>query len=136
MTFRRLASIVLLLGLFVGSSSAFAHHGNAAFDSSRKVTVKGTVVGWLWANPHCVLTFEAKDDKGETVRWAAEANVPSDMAKRGWSRSTFSPGDQVTVTMTPARNGRPVGRMEQVMLASGQVLTSAVPPDSPSGPAQ
>ena len=129
---KRLWSSVVLLFFLTFPLLSFAHHGNAAFDSSKRETVKGTVVGWLWANPHCILTFDAKDDKGNIVRWAAEATIPSDMAKRGWSRNSFKPGDEVTVTLTPAKNGRPVGRIEHVILANGQGLDSGIPPDSPT----
>lgn len=134
MSEKRLASVVAMIAALMFSAPLWAHHGNAAFDTSKTATVKGTVVGWLWANPHCVLTFDVKDDKGNVVHWAAEATVPSDMAKHGWSRQSFSPGDEVTVTVTPAKNGTPVGRIEKVVLANGQTLTSGVPPNSPTEP--
>ena len=133
---KRLTSVALAAGFLMFSIPLWAHHGNAAFDSSKRVTVKGTVVGWLWANPHCVLTVDVKDDKGNVVRWAAEATVPSDMAKHGWSRQTFSPGDEVTVTVTPAKNGTPIGRIEKVVLPDGRTLTAGIPPDSPTEPKQ
>ena len=133
----RLALIVLLLfsapmALLVSSVPVLAHHGNAAFDTSKHITVKGTVVDWLWANPHCVLTLDVKDDQGRVVRWAAEANIPSDMVKRGWKKTSFSQGDVVTVTMVPAKYDRPAGRIEQVVLANGETLTTGVPPNSPT----
>ncbi len=129
---KRLVWVALPVCFVLFSPSLWAHHGNAAFETSKRVTVKGTVVGWLWANPHCVLTFDAKDDKGNVIHWAAEGTVPSEMAKHGWSRQSFSTGDEITVIVTPAKNGRPVGRIQQVQLPNGQVLTSDVPPDSPT----
>jgi len=127
-------ALVAVLAAF--SIPMWAHHGNAAFDSSKRVTVKGNVVSWLWANPHCVLTLDVKDDKGKVVRWSAEATIPSDMAKHGWSRQTFNMGDEVAVTMTPARNGAPIGRIEKVVLPDGRALTAGIPPDSPTEPKQ
>ena len=44
------------------------------------------------------------------------------MTKRGWARLSLKPGDQVTVTLQPAKNGAPVGRLTTVVLASGQTL--------------
>jgi hypothetical protein len=134
MSYKRLASVGPIIGLLMFSAPLWAHHGNAAFDTSKRVTVKGTVVGWLWANPHCVLTLDVKDDRGNVVRWAAEATIPSDMVKHGWKRTSFNPGDEVSVTLTPAKNGNPAGRIEQVVLANGQILTSGVPPNSPTEP--
>jgi Family of unknown function (DUF6152) len=88
-----------------------AHHGNAAYDVSKMITVKGVVSEWFWANPHCLLKFDAKDEKGETRHWVVEANNVPSMSKVGWTKSSFKPGDEVVVTMTPAKNGSPVGRI-------------------------
>ena len=78
----------LLLTLLSASFSAplFAHHGNAAYDASKSLVVKGTITDWIWANPHCWLKFDAKDDKGVVAHWTAEVSNPSDMVDRGWSR--------------------------------------------------
>ena len=56
------------------SAPLSAHHGNAAFDTGKKVTMKGTVTEWFWANPHCFLKFDVKDDSGNVAHWAAETN--------------------------------------------------------------
>lgn len=124
-------SVMSSLCLFL-SLPLFAHHGNAAFDSVSRVTIKGAVVGWLWANPHCVLTLDVNDDKGQTVRWAVEATDPASMGRGGWSRTTFTPGDVISVTLMPAKNGRPIGRIDNVVLPNGQTLKSGLAPDSPT----
>ena len=49
------------------------------------------------------------------------------MINRGWSTQSFKPGDEVTVTMTPVKNGLPIGRVQQVVLANGQVLGTQTP---------
>jgi hypothetical protein len=109
----------------ITSGSLFAHHGNAAFDAGKKVTLKGTVTEWVWANPHCWLKFDVKDDKGGVVRWVAETNNAPDMIERGWSMHSFKPGDEVTVTVEPVKNGNPVGRVLSVVLPNGQTLGMA-----------
>jgi len=112
-----LVAIILLVSL-----PLFAHHGNAAFDSGKKVALKGTVTEWVWANPHCWLKFDVKDDKGAVVHWVAETNNLADMMERGWSMHTFKPGDEITVTIEPVKNGNPVGRVLEVVLPNGQTL--------------
>jgi hypothetical protein len=102
---------------------SIAHHGNASFDSGKKVSLKATVTKWFWANPHCFLEFDVKDDAGNVVHWVAETSNPPDMINRGWSRQSFKPGDQVTVTLEPVKNGQPVGRVLEVLLANGQTLS-------------
>jgi hypothetical protein len=98
------------ISLFTISTSLFAHHGNASYDYDKKVTVSGTVTEWLWANPHCFLKFDAKDDKGELMHWVVETSNPQDMARIGWTHDSFKPGDEITLTLIQAKNGRPIGR--------------------------
>ena len=119
-------TIILLaaVGLLTSSVPLFAHHGNAAFDPKRKLTLKGTGTEWFWANPHCFLQFDVKDDKGEMVHWVAETSNPPDMINRGWSKQIFKPGDEVTVTMLTVKNHQPVGRVRQVVLPNGQILAN------------
>lgn len=116
-------SMVLALGVLIVSLPLFAHHGNAAFDPDKRLTLKGAVTEWFWANPHCVLEFDVKDDKGQLVHWVAETSNPPDMVNRGWSKASLKPGDQVTITLEPVKNGRPIGRIIQVVLPNGQKLS-------------
>jgi hypothetical protein len=111
---------LILSALLGGPVPAVAHHGAASFDTSVEVTLKGTVTEWQWFNPHCFLKFDVKGEDGTVKNWAVEAGNPTDMTKRGWSRNSFKPGDQVTVTLQPVKTGAPVGRIRTVVLASGQ----------------
>lgn len=122
-------------GLLAVSLPLFAHHGTSNFDSGKKITMKATVSEWFWANPHCFLKFDVTDDNGNVVHWIAETSNPPDMINRGWNRLSFKPGDQVTVTIEPVKNGNPVGRVLQVVLPTGQTLsTGGVAPGAGGGP--
>jgi hypothetical protein len=99
-----------------------AHHGTAGYDMEKELVMKGTVTEWLWANPHCFVKYDVTDDKGEVAHWAVEVSNPVDMTKRGWSKHSLNVGDQVTVTVRPAKNGAPVGQLLKVVLPSGQTL--------------
>ena len=118
--------MMILLGLLTVSGPLFAHHGAAAYDNTKKITVKATVAEWFWANPHCFLKFDSKDDKGNVVHWVAEASNPSNIVNLGWRKQTFKPGDEVTVTFIPVKNGQPIGRLQQVVLPNGQTLSARV----------
>ena len=118
---------LLGLGLLISAAPLFAHHGNSNFDIDKKLTLKATVTDWVWANPHCWLKFEATDDKGNVVHWIAETSNPADMTNLGWSKQVFKPGDRVTVTLQPVKNGQPIGRVMQVVLANGQTLGTRIP---------
>ncbi len=124
-------AIALLLAAGVPAS---AHHGADTFATGKQITLKGTVSEWIWANPHCFLRFDAKDETGTVRNWVAETQNPVSMTARGFSRSAFKAGDQVTVTVEPAKNGEPVARVLSVVLANGKTLV-AVGPQPASTPA-
>ena len=116
------------------SISVLAHHSAALFDGAKEITIQGSVTEWRWANPHCILKFESKEEGGSRI-WAVETANPIGMAQRGWSRTSFKPGDGVTLTVLPARNGEPVGLLLTVTLANGTKLIAAPPPGTPgAGP--
>lgn len=118
---------LLGLGLLITAAPVFAHHGNSNFDIDKKLTLKATVTEWVWANPHCWLKFDATDDKNTVIHWIAETSNPADMTNLGWSKQVFKPGDHVTVTLQPVKNGQPIGRVMQVVLANGQTLGTRIP---------
>jgi uncharacterized protein DUF6152 len=118
----------------LASATLAAHHGNASFDTSRQVTLKGTVTEWIWANPHCFLKIDAMDDTGGVRNWALETQNPTAMTQRGWSRKAFTPGDQVTVVLEAVKNGAPIGRIVKITLADGSAFSAGTLPNTP--PAQ
>ena len=105
-----------------GMSPAIAHHSAFAFDTERTIVVEGTVTEWFWANPHCLLKFDVTSDTGEVVQWVTETQAPANMIDAGWRKNDLKPGDEVTVTVQPARNGNPVGRIVSVEFADGRIL--------------
>jgi Family of unknown function (DUF6152) len=113
---------VIFAGLLIVSTPLFAHHGAASFDTSKKLTVKGTVVEWFWANPHCFLRFDVKGEDGQTVQWAVETQSGPNITPLGYTKQTLKPGDEVIVTLTPVRNGKPLGRLLSVVLPNGKKL--------------
>jgi len=115
-------AMLAIVGVLMMPASTLTHHGSASFDNTKEVALKGTVTEWLWANPHCFLKVEAKDDTGTMRIWNLELGNPTDITSRGFSRRTFKVGEEVTVTVTPVKSGAPVGRLRTVVLANGQKL--------------
>jgi Family of unknown function (DUF6152) len=99
-----------------------AHHGSAAFDTNKTLTMKGIVTEWDWSNPHCLLQFDVKKEGGQVVHWIAETQNPAKMVNAGWRKASFKPGDEITVTLVPARNGQPFGQINLVVLPNGETL--------------
>ena len=113
----RAAAVLLLLPL-----PLFAHHGGASFDIGKRTVLKGTVKEWIYSNPHCLLLLEVKGEDGQAVAWVAEGQAPSVIFPAGYRRDSFRAGDQVTVTVEPFKDGRPMGRILQAVLADGKTL--------------
>ena len=114
--------LAVAAGFLSVSMPLFAHHGTSVFEMSKAVTIKGTVTEWDWSNPHCLLQFDVKNESGQVVHWIAETQNPGNMVYAGWGKASFKPGDEVTVTLMPVKNGRPYGRIKLVVLPSGKTL--------------
>lgn len=110
-----------------------AHHGSAAFEPGKKVTIKGTVKEWVYANPHCLLRLDVIGEDGQAVQWIAEGQAPNVIFVRGYRRDSFKPGDQVTLTLEPVKNGRPMGKILEAVLADGKTLGPANSPPPIAG---
>ena len=119
---KRLNVFLVPLCFLAVSVPLSAHHGAAGYNMDKEIVMQATVTDWLWANPHCFLKYDTTDDAGNLSHWAVEVSNPTDMTKRGWSKRSLKPGDEVTVTVRPAKKGAPVGQLLKVVLPNGQTL--------------
>ena len=90
---------------------AQAHHSGAMFDQARQVELTGTVREFQWVNPHVFIQLMAKDERGRDVEWSLEMTAPVHLQRLGWRKSSLKPGDRITVTFHPLRNGAPGGNL-------------------------
>ena len=113
---------VVAIGLIFVSIPVSAHHGNAEYDEKRPLTLKGTVTEFMWASPHSKIFLNAKDANGSVVHWSIETLSPGKLARAGWTKDAVKPGDQITVTFSPAKNGSPTGFLQKVVFLDGKQL--------------
>jgi len=128
-------SAALLLASAVFPASA--HHSAAMFDLSKQVSFHGTVEKWLWANPHSWLYVRVEKADGSEEIWGFEAGSTGMLARGGWNAADMKPGEKVTVTAAPEREGSHIGLLNQVQLADGRVLNAgagAPPPGADAPP--
>jgi hypothetical protein len=118
----RLTALLMLAGVLAVASPVLAHHGNAAYDDGVTVLKDATVTKLAWANPHTIIEFDVKDAQGQPVHWAAELGSPSALGLLGWTKTSLTPGDVITVYVHQAKTKNPVGRIEHVVLADGSTL--------------
>jgi hypothetical protein len=116
--------------LVMTSVLALAHHGTfVSYDSDHPVTMKATVTEYRFTNPHMQLYFDVTDEKGNVTHWSAEGPDPAVWVQAGWGRkrtqAALAPGTEITITVSPARNGKPVGTISRIVLASGEQVGPA-----------
>ena len=122
---------------------AAAHHSTAEFDYTKQVTIKGTVKEVQWTNPHSYIQLIADGDGGDKIQWSVEIGSPSLNINMGWRKNSVKVGDVVTMSLSPARNGKPYGTLRVLTFADGQTLEGVAarvgaapggPPPAPAAP--
>lgn len=117
-------AVVASIALSAAAAGASAHHSGSMFDPTKTETIQGTVRTFNWTNPHVNVEVVAEPEAGKTAQlWTLEASSPGVMGRSGWTKRSLNPGDRVTVTFSPLRDGGLGGSLRQVKLADGKVLT-------------
>jgi hypothetical protein len=124
-----LAVAFVVLCLSLSSGTAYAHHGGSAYDSAHPLTVTGTVKEFQFIQPHPLITLETKDDQGNVVEWSVEMTAPNHLVHYGWNGKKLKPGDQITVTGLPSKNGLKVLNLRKISWANGQEIPLGPPPE-------
>ena len=107
-------------------SPAPAHHSFAMFDADRTVTLQGTVKEFEWTNPHSWLHLMVKDEAtGQQGVWALELSSPARLKRMGMSADSVKPGDAISVTFHPLKDGARGGQFLQATLPDGKQIIRA-----------
>lgn len=120
-------STLLVLALVGSTAPARAHHGAAAYDPGKTVTLKATVTQFEWANPHALIIFAVAGPDGLIEEWSAETAGPVMLVRAGWTKGTLKARDEITIVGQRARNGSRTMLLQRVVLADGRELTSFIP---------
>jgi len=119
---RREVLVALAAFVLLGSSVAFAHHGTANYDTNKTITVKGSVTGFQFINPHVIIALDVKDDKGSVVNWQGALTSPNRLVRTGWTKDSLKPGDIISLSGFPSKTGAPEIWIQKVLLADGTEL--------------
>ena len=120
---------LVLGGWIAGASGAAVAHHSGQFFTDETVTLTGTVKEMQLTNPHSWIEMMVANEDGELVQWSIELSSPVVLFRRGWTRSTLQPGDEVTVVARPMRDGRPGAAYVAITLPDGSTLGRASPTD-------
>jgi hypothetical protein len=129
MTHRLLVRLFLITCLFLFCGPTFAHHGGAAYDNTNPLTLSGTVKEFHFIQPHPLIALEVKDEKGNLVEWSVEMTAPNHLVRYGWNGKKLKPGDEITVTGNPARNGLKVLNLRKISWTNGEMIPLGPPPE-------
>ena len=113
---RKRAAAAALVAL-LAAAPVLAHHSFAMFDQTKTVSLKGTVIEFQWTNPHSWIELQVGGEK-----WGIELNSPNNLTRQGWRRTIIKPGDAVTITINPLRNGMKGGLFNTITLPDGRML--------------
>ena len=106
----------IVLAAALVASPAFAHHGWSEYDSTREITLTGTIDQAGYEHPHGFvhLTVDGK-------KWIAVLAPPSRMENRGLPRAELVPGAKVTLVGYPNRNKPEEMRAERIAIGGRTV---------------
>jgi hypothetical protein len=126
-----LAAVILALQVI----PATAHHSFATvYDSSKSITLSGTVTKIDWKNPHVYYFIDVKGADGKVTNYAVEGGTPNQLFRQGWRKDSLKVGDMVKVLAYPSRNGSNRVNGRQTTLPDGRKVFSGSPDDG--GPTQ
>lgn len=114
-----LSVAVMLLAV---SGPVLAHHGEANYDTTKVIAIKGTITDFEFINPHVQVYMDVKDDHGNVEHWICEATSPNMLVREGWDKNTLKPGDVITASGHRAKNGSPTLRLMEIVTADGKNL--------------
>jgi hypothetical protein len=99
------AMILAVAAAMMTAATAFAHHSfTATYDEDSTIKIEGTLVQFMFRNPHAWVHVLAEDENGEMVRWGVEWGGAGQLAGQGVTRDSLRPGDHVIITGNPGRN--------------------------------
>jgi hypothetical protein len=121
MNFKALTAIACFSAAF--AAPALGHHSFSMFDQEKTVTLKGTVKSFEWANPHAWIRLTVLDaNTNRQVEYAFEMGSVIRSTKDGWKNDTLRPGDQISVTMHPLKDGSRGGMYLSAVLPDGRKM--------------
>ena len=118
--------LISTFGLWLTSSSAFAHHPfSADYDANKPITLKGIVTKVDWVAPHPMVHLDVAAGGGQHATWVIELGDMDALAKNGWKPNSAKPGDRITVEGWQAKNGGKRANAKSMTLPGGPTLSAA-----------
>lgn len=117
----RRAVFTMAVVALAAASPLLAHH-SWPVDTSKAVTVSGTVTSYEWGNPHVMMGLDVKAENGAVEKWNVGGPSTTRMEANGWDKTTLKPGDAVTATGFRFSDGQKILRLEKIVMAGGKEM--------------
>jgi hypothetical protein len=126
-----LTIVVATIALLGAGGIAQAHHSFAPYERELQIQLDGTVIRYQWTNPHVYIELDVKDAGGETSQWLIECANPGILNRVGWKWNMIEAGDEISVIVSPLRNGESGALLKALRLSDGSTHSNG----GPAGPA-
>ena len=112
----------VLAGLLFSDLAVTHHNAASHYLVDQKITVEGVVTEFRLINPHARIYFDVTTESGEIQKWLGEGNAASVLRRMGWTDDMLQPGDEISITGSPARDGGHKIDWERIVLGDGTEL--------------
>src|SRR5215470_15236868 len=86
-----------VLVALVSAGSLLAHHSLGAYDTTKAVRVKGTIVQFHSINPHSFIFLDEKGADGQIRRWAIEGPSAFQLRRTSVATDFLKPGEVIEI---------------------------------------
>ncbi len=116
------AVVAIAVSLLLVQGPIFAHHSDAPYDLTSEITLTGTVTEFQYTNPHVQILFDVTDEQGNVSKWNSICSSPNHLRRLGWSQDSLKPGDQITISGHPAKDGSNIMTTRKVVLKDKELI--------------
>lgn len=113
---------LLAVGVTLAGGALQAHHAVAGvYDLNKEVVLEGRLKKLNFTNPHASIELTVPNKDGTVTDWVLTTASLGVLTRRGINKTSMKPGENLKVTVLPARNGSPAGFIRNLQLGDRDI---------------